>query len=283
MLFSHDTERSLACIVDLVNSAPSTAAEDQLGRPRGAARRSWSGTTSARWASSTGRDLRGRAGAARAWSAAVFDAADDRSAAPAVNTLVSQAAVTPRLTDHDGYDWHVHYFTPGASPGRAPQRRLRDGAGPRRRLRGARAAAPVRGARTASRSSSTCPATAPSATATPAPAATACTSRPTASASAPPAPDARHGSTSAASRAAQTCRHSRGDRAGRRPARGRRSASRPARRGWWRPGRPRRRRRAPRSARRPRGRRTTPGAGARVTPARQPAASVGVRSSPSTT
>jgi predicted RNA-binding Zn ribbon-like protein len=23
--------------------------------------------------------------------------------------------VTPRLTDHDGYDWHVHYFAPGAS------------------------------------------------------------------------------------------------------------------------------------------------------------------------
>ena len=21
----------------------------------------------------------------------------------------------PRLTDHDGYDWHIHYFTPGAS------------------------------------------------------------------------------------------------------------------------------------------------------------------------
>ena len=47
--------------------------------------------------------------------AAVFDAADDRSAAEAVNTLVSLATVTPRLTDHDGYDWHVHYFAPGAS------------------------------------------------------------------------------------------------------------------------------------------------------------------------
>ena len=47
--------------------------------------------------------------------AAVFDAADDRSAAEAVNTLVSRATVTPRLTDHDGYDWHVHYFAPGAS------------------------------------------------------------------------------------------------------------------------------------------------------------------------
>ena len=37
--------------------------------------------------------------------AAVFDATDDTSAAAAVNTLVSQATVTPRLTDHDGYAW----------------------------------------------------------------------------------------------------------------------------------------------------------------------------------
>ena len=47
--------------------------------------------------------------------AAVFDATDERSAAEAVNSLVSRATVTPRLTDHDGYDWHVHYFAPGAS------------------------------------------------------------------------------------------------------------------------------------------------------------------------
>ena len=32
-----------------------------------------------------------------------------------IKGLVSQARVRPRLTDHDGYDWHVHYFTPGAS------------------------------------------------------------------------------------------------------------------------------------------------------------------------
>ena len=45
----------------------------------------------------------------------VFGAGDDETAARAINALVAQAAVNPRLTDHDGYDWHVHYFAPGAS------------------------------------------------------------------------------------------------------------------------------------------------------------------------
>ena len=116
MLFSHDTEHSLACIVDLVNSAPSRTlghTEEQLPdlgalrALRGPARRQ------RRRRARPGRPP-GRAGAP-AGIGAVFDATDDRSAAAAVNTLVSRAAVTPRLTDHDGFDWHVHYFTPGAS------------------------------------------------------------------------------------------------------------------------------------------------------------------------
>ena len=117
MLFSHDTERSLACVVDLVNSAASrtpsgTHAEQLPGLGSLAAfvvRHDISEVGDL-----TEQDLRG-VHALRAAVAAVFDAADDRSAAEAVNTLVSRATVTPRLTDHDGYDWHVHYFAPGAS------------------------------------------------------------------------------------------------------------------------------------------------------------------------
>ncbi|RAJ60620.1 putative stress-induced transcription regulator [Streptomyces sp. Amel2xB2] len=45
----------------------------------------------------------------------VFAAGDDREAAELVNALVAEAGTTPQLTDHDGYDWHVHYFAPGAS------------------------------------------------------------------------------------------------------------------------------------------------------------------------
>ena len=45
----------------------------------------------------------------------MFTAEDAASAATVVNRLVSRAGVTPRLTDHDDYDLHIHYFTPGAS------------------------------------------------------------------------------------------------------------------------------------------------------------------------
>ena len=117
MLFSHDTERALACIVDLVNSAPSSG-------PSGGSKEQLPDLDALRAfvvlhdisevGDLTPDDVRG-VHALREVIAAVFDATDDRSAAEAVNTLVSQATVTPRLTDHDGYDWHVHYFAPGAA------------------------------------------------------------------------------------------------------------------------------------------------------------------------
>ena len=114
MLFSHDTERALACIVDLVNSAPSSGhADEQL--PDLDALGAFVVTHDISEVDDlTPRDLKG-VHTLRDMVAAVFDAPDDRSAAEAVNAVVSQATVTPRLTDHDGYDWHVHYFTPGAS------------------------------------------------------------------------------------------------------------------------------------------------------------------------
>ncbi|MFG3256466.1 CGNR zinc finger domain-containing protein [Streptomyces sp. NPDC048172] len=47
--------------------------------------------------------------------AQVFASEETRAAAELVNALVAEAGTTPQLTDHDGYDWHVHYFAPGAS------------------------------------------------------------------------------------------------------------------------------------------------------------------------
>jgi predicted RNA-binding Zn ribbon-like protein len=116
LLFSHDTERSLACIVDLVNSVASRVPSghgEQLPDLASLADFVVRHDVSEVGAL-TGSDLHG-VHALRDAVAAVFDAVDDRSAAEAVNTLVSRATVTPRLTDHDGYAWHVHYFTPGAS------------------------------------------------------------------------------------------------------------------------------------------------------------------------
>jgi predicted RNA-binding Zn ribbon-like protein len=113
VLFSHDTERSLECVVDLVNTAPSGTGDE--GLPDLDALRAF---VARHGVSEVGelaeRDLEEVRGV-RSGIAAVFDAADDRGAAAAVNSLVTLAVVTPRLTDHDGYGWHVHYFAPGAS------------------------------------------------------------------------------------------------------------------------------------------------------------------------
>lgn len=113
MLFSHDTERSLACAVDLVNTAP--VGSNDEGLPDLSALRD---LVVRHDVSEVGRLTAGDLQAVqdlREAVRAVFSAPDDRTAAAVVNTLVSQAGVTPRLTDHDGYDWHIHYFTPGAS------------------------------------------------------------------------------------------------------------------------------------------------------------------------
>lgn len=113
MLFSHDTEHALACVVDLVNSDPTAAGEE--GLPDLQALEAFVQT----YAVSEVQTLSQRDLAAvhrlRAAIRPVFDAPDDATAAGTVNALVSQARVTPRLTDHDGYDWHIHYFSPGAS------------------------------------------------------------------------------------------------------------------------------------------------------------------------
>jgi predicted RNA-binding Zn ribbon-like protein len=113
VLFSHDTEHSLDCIVDLVNSGPGSGSDEQL-----ADLESVRGFVEQHDISEVGElteaDVEALHGL-RAAISAVFDSPDDASAAGLVNQLVSQAGVTPRLTDHDGYSWHMHYFVPGAS------------------------------------------------------------------------------------------------------------------------------------------------------------------------
>ncbi len=116
MPFSHDIERSLDCLVDLVNTAPSpgpSGTADQLtdldDLQAFVQRHDISEVSDL-----TVHDLQAILALRKAVSA-VFDSPDDAAAAAAVNALVSQAGVTPRLTAHDGYDWHIHYFVPGAS------------------------------------------------------------------------------------------------------------------------------------------------------------------------
>ncbi|PVE04905.1 CGNR zinc finger domain-containing protein [Streptomyces scopuliridis] len=118
MLIPHDTRIALDTVVDLVNTAPQedsggVGGTDGLGDVE-----ALYGFVRSHDISGVGdlgnRDLRAVLNV-RARFAEVFAAPDARSAADLINQLVAAAGTTPQLTDHDGYDWHVHYFAPGAS------------------------------------------------------------------------------------------------------------------------------------------------------------------------
>ena len=108
----HDTACALATVVDLVNSSPDVAGTE--GLPDLAAVEALVARREISEADSLSADdlapllrLRGRL-------RAVFDAADDAAAVQLVNDLVADARTTPRLTDHDGWPLHIHYYAPGA-------------------------------------------------------------------------------------------------------------------------------------------------------------------------
>ncbi|MEU3058731.1 CGNR zinc finger domain-containing protein [Streptomyces griseus] len=122
MLIPHDTRIALDTVVDLVNTAPESEPppDDPADTPVDgladvaalyafAERHHISGVgTLGEKDLAAVRDVRAR-------FAEVFAAPDPRTAADLVNRLVAAAGTTPQLTDHDGYDWHVHYFAPDAS------------------------------------------------------------------------------------------------------------------------------------------------------------------------
>jgi predicted RNA-binding Zn ribbon-like protein len=112
LIFSHDTERSLQRAVELVNSAydtPGGLLTDIAALAAFAERADLSDVPELSEADiddvlRLGEELR-----------AVFDATDEAIAAARVNDLIGGGHLTPRLTDHDGHDWHMHYSAPGAA------------------------------------------------------------------------------------------------------------------------------------------------------------------------
>lgn len=113
MDFGHDTVCALGTVADLVNTAPEAAGAERLGDP--AALREF---VERHEISEVGRltktDLE-VLHRVRARLHAIFLATDQEAAVDLVNGLVADARTTPRLTNHDGHPWHVHYFAPGAS------------------------------------------------------------------------------------------------------------------------------------------------------------------------
>lgn len=112
MDLGHDTEHALTTVVDLVNSAPARSHTD--GLPDLAALQA---LVERREVSETGRLTKGDLAAVlrlRGRLTAIFAAVDDAAAVRLVNSLVADARTTPRLTDHDGWPLHMHYYAPGS-------------------------------------------------------------------------------------------------------------------------------------------------------------------------
>ena len=113
MLINHDTRCALDCVVDLVNT--SAEGDEPDGLTGIGELEDFVGRNAVSDVGSLGLEDLQAVRRVRDRFSEVFAATDAARAAELVNALVASAGTTPRLTDHDGYDWHVHYFAPGAS------------------------------------------------------------------------------------------------------------------------------------------------------------------------
>ncbi|MFI8181518.1 CGNR zinc finger domain-containing protein [Actinacidiphila glaucinigra] len=113
MLINHDTRCALDCVVDLINTTPESDGREGLADL--AALRAFVERNEVSDIGSLDEDDLVAVRAVRQLFTQVFSAPATPEAAALINSLVAEAGTTPRLTDHDGYDWHVHYFAPGAS------------------------------------------------------------------------------------------------------------------------------------------------------------------------
>ncbi|MFI6498335.1 CGNR zinc finger domain-containing protein [Nonomuraea typhae] len=113
MPFGHDMVHSLATVVELVNTSPSTGGDDGL-----ADLNDLQTFVEAREVSGIGvltpRDL-GQVRMLRESFHRVFLATDQLSAVRMLNTMLSETRITPRLAEHDGHPLHMHYFAQDAS------------------------------------------------------------------------------------------------------------------------------------------------------------------------
>jgi predicted RNA-binding Zn ribbon-like protein len=109
---AHDTQHALLTVVDLVYSRASGSRPDRISSLD-----DLTAFVERREVSDAGvvgesdlaavRRLRDRL-------LAIVQADDDADAVRLVNDLVADGRTTPRLTDHDGWPLHMHYYAPGA-------------------------------------------------------------------------------------------------------------------------------------------------------------------------
>ncbi|GAA3531940.1 CGNR zinc finger domain-containing protein [Nonomuraea rosea] len=113
MPFGHDMVHSLATLVALVNTSPSTGGDDGLATLAELQTFVQSHQISGIGAL-TARDL-GQVRLVREAFHRVFTAPDQPTAVRTLNAMLSETRITPRLTEHDGHPLHVHYFAADAS------------------------------------------------------------------------------------------------------------------------------------------------------------------------
>lgn len=107
MQFTHDTEIALGVAVALVNTA--RGGVEQLGDAE-ALTAFVDRQENLAPHRATAEDLRG-VRRLRRQLATIWDAATDDEVVGVVNELFREARALPRLTNHDGFDWHLHFTT----------------------------------------------------------------------------------------------------------------------------------------------------------------------------
>jgi predicted RNA-binding Zn ribbon-like protein len=113
VLFSHDTEHALATVVDLVNTAPATVGDEHL--PDLAALQAFVDRNEVSDVCDLDAGDLDATLRLRERFHDLFQAPEDTPATVRrVNAIITGARTTPHLTDHDGYDCHVHFFAPGS-------------------------------------------------------------------------------------------------------------------------------------------------------------------------
>jgi predicted RNA-binding Zn ribbon-like protein len=112
-MFSHDTAQSLLVVVDLVNTAPGFNGREEL--PDADAVRTFVRRNHISAVAEEDYTRIDDLHRVRAAFRELFGLDSPAELAARVNALLTQAPVQPRLSDHDDYHWHMHYFAPGAS------------------------------------------------------------------------------------------------------------------------------------------------------------------------
>ncbi len=110
MQVAHDVAHSLTLAVDLVNSR----LDEQESLVDLAALRGFLDEHAVSGSRSLSGDDLEEVHALRPRLRAVWRARDLRQAVGVVNGMVAEAGALPQLTDHDGWDWHLHWTAPSA-------------------------------------------------------------------------------------------------------------------------------------------------------------------------